>query len=228
MATPPVSENPATRQHYAAQLALSNSLASAIQRLDAGSGDYVTQVADLAHEYSYGAITLASDYYTEVRDLAGVDTAYQPIVTSPWSADSIGAYIDTSVSDIGPDLIQNKVTSVAQKLALDAGSNDLFANIANDPKARRWARVTRGNGCAFCLMLASRGAVYRTESSANFRAHPGCHCDIEPLFGNYYEPPAHIRAAQSLWSESTGDVTGSKAKQNAFRRAVYAEQQTSR
>lgn len=227
MATPRVSENPVTQQHYAAQLALSAELASAIKGLGQNSTD-VEMVAGLTHEFSFGAITLASDYYTDVRDLAGVTTAYRTVVTSPWDSESIAAYIDASVTDVAPDAFAPEIEALAQKIALDAGTDDLFANIANDREARRWARVARPGACAFCLMLAARGAVYRTESSGNFRAHPKCHCDVEPLFGNAYEPPAHIRAMQSLWSESTGDVTGSKAKQNAFRRAVYADRNTSR
>ncbi|MBQ1164427.1 hypothetical protein KBZ21_41300, partial [Streptomyces sp. A73] len=35
--------------------------------------------------------------------------------------------------------------------------------------------------CAFCKMLAVRGAVYERDT-ANFRAHDGCHCGVVPIF----------------------------------------------
>lgn len=66
-------------------------------------------------------------------------------------------------------------------------------------KARRivaWARVIRGEyTCPFCLMLASRGAIYRTKKSASVKArskleagaldgsyHYHCDCVVVPVY----------------------------------------------
>lgn len=49
----------------------------------------------------------------------------------------------------------------------------------------RFARVTTGNEtCLFCLMLASRGAVYKTRKTAGeFKSfHRGCDCKVVPGF----------------------------------------------
>lgn len=41
----------------------------------------------------------------------------------------------------------------------------------------RWARVPTGaKTCAFCLVLASRGAVYRSEDTAGAKYHGDCDC----------------------------------------------------
>lgn len=231
MSTPRVSENPTTRQHYAAQAALAAALASAIRDLgiDPTGDDYISAAAELAHEFSFGAVTLAADYYLDARELAGVKSTFSPIETTPWDAGRIAAYIETSVADIDEAARELTVESLAQRITLDAGTDDLFTNIEADREAKRWARVTRPGACSFCLMLAARGAQYRTEGSANFRAHNVvdgkgglCRCDVEPLFGDAYEPPAHVRAAASLWSESTDGLSGADAR-NAFRRALAAE-----
>lgn len=47
----------------------------------------------------------------------------------------------------------------------------------------RYARVPMGNACAFCLMLATRGFVYYTQTSAGEdkgHYHVHCHCKIVP------------------------------------------------
>jgi hypothetical protein len=44
----------------------------------------------------------------------------------------------------------------------------------------RFARVRGGgeNTCTFCVMLASRGCVYKTATSANSGRHRNCHCGV--------------------------------------------------
>ena len=47
----------------------------------------------------------------------------------------------------------------------------------------RYARVPVGDTCAFCLMLASRGAVYASATSAGAgrKFHGDCSCDVQPV-----------------------------------------------
>ena len=47
----------------------------------------------------------------------------------------------------------------------------------------RYARVPVGDTCAFCLMLASRGAVYASAASAGDgrKFHGDCDCDVQPV-----------------------------------------------
>ena len=54
------------------------------------------------------------------------------------------------------------------------GGRDLLEGMARaDRSVIGWARVTAPNPCPFCALLASRGAVYRSEWSATFRGHVG-------------------------------------------------------
>jgi hypothetical protein len=236
---PRVSDNPVVQEHYAAQIGLSAAIVKAVARL--GSPRPTAQAASLAQEFSQAAIALAADYYGDAREFARVTGSYQPPVIAPWSAESLQAYLDTALKTFEQQFQTDQTSFDAQvdqlvaQMALDAGSREIFEAIDNDPKPARFARVTRPGACAFCLMLAARGAVYRSEETAGFRPHtfPGlCQCDVEPVWNIHgYEPPAHIRAAQSLYSEATAGLprgTSNTDRINAFRRAVYAERNASR
>lgn len=233
---PRASDNPVVQEHYAAQLGLSAAIVKAVSRL--GSPRPTDEAATLAQQFSQAAIALAADYYGDARSFARVSGSYTPPVIAPWDEASLKAYIDTALKSFEQQLrtdtadFDAQVDQLVAQMALDAGSREIFAAIENDPKPTRFARVTRPGACAFCLMLAARGAVYRTEQTAGFRAHtfPGlCQCDVEPVWNvQGYEPPAHIRAAQSLYADATDNSMTPAEKRNAFRRAVYAERNTPR
>ncbi|GGX98519.1 VG15 protein [Streptomyces fructofermentans] len=54
------------------------------------------------------------------------------------------------------------------------GGRDLLEGVARADRAViGWARVTADNPCDFCAMLASRGAVYRSEWSASYSGQLG-------------------------------------------------------
>lgn len=55
-----------------------------------------------------------------------------------------------------------------------------MSEAATFPKVR-WKRVLSANPCAFCRMLAGRGAVY-SEGTASFLSHDHCSCTAEPEF----------------------------------------------
>lgn len=228
------SDNPVAQEHYAAQLGLSAAIVKAVSRL--GSPRPTDQAAALAREFSQAAIALAADYYGDAREFARVAGRYTPPVIAPWDEASLQAYIDTALKTFSrqfeTDLagFDAQVDQLVAQLALDAGSREIFEAIKNDPKPTRYARVTRPGACAFCLLLATRGAVYRTEESASFRAHtyPGlCQCDVEPVWNvKAYEAPVHVRAAESLYANATDNSMSPAEKRRAFRRAVDAERNT--
>lgn len=59
---------------------------------------------------------------------------------------------------------------------LNGGRDTVLLGEHRDPKARRYERDVSGSACYFCLMLKARGAVYRSERSSSFEAHPHCGC----------------------------------------------------
>jgi hypothetical protein len=100
----------------------------------------------------------------------------------------------------------------AARVALNAGRQAVENTIAQDRLARGWMRVTDGDPCAFCAMLASRGAVYKSAQSAGFeldpvrgeinRYHDNCGCQVVPVFTRTPVLPGTTQRAEQLWRDS--------------------------
>jgi hypothetical protein len=75
-----------------------------------------------------------------------------------------------------------RTSGAATRLVLDGGRQTILDSVDADPHAVGWARVTDGNPCYFCLTLASRGAVYKSEQTASFEAHDHCGCSAMPVY----------------------------------------------
>lgn len=197
------------------------------------SGDFRTPVIDPpSREWVESSLEWALD----VPDTITVEPDVEE--PAPESSVTFDDDIDTvsTETEVVDDPRLPRVEAAAGKMVADVGRNELIEAIEADRQARGWARVTRPGACAFCLMLATRGAVYKSEQTAGARAnvkfvgegefkfHNNCRCTIQPLFGAVYEPPAHIRDAKKLYREST---KGEGDKLNAFRRALYARNKVS-
>jgi hypothetical protein len=178
--------------------------------------------------------SMSARYYDEFR---GVEGARGRFVADPTS----GSVIDrdrlrTSLRVTGPftvkrlvadgvdpsragDVAQVRAVGAVQRHVLDGGRGVMAGAIRQDRYVERFARVTGGNPCYFCAMLASRGAVYKSLLSADFKVHDHCACSVEPVYDvRRYEVPARSRDFEKLWSESTEGLSGNDAV-NAFRRS---------
>jgi hypothetical protein len=106
-----------------------------------------------------------------------------------------------------------------------------------------WARVATGREtCAFCLILVSRGPVYRAASTTGLKLsdpaaldkflagedvsewmtqwHPNCDCKVVPVFDSVSWAGASAQdRALRIWKNQTKDTFG-KDSLNAFRREV--------
>lgn len=65
---------------------------------------------------------------------------------------------------------------------LEGGRSTIAATTIADPAVAGFRRVTSGDSCDFCSLLARRGAVYSAATS-RFAAHDGCSCSAEPAYG---------------------------------------------
>lgn len=169
-----------------------------------------------------------------VRDLAAlaaptitldhVDTALR--VTGPVAFKT--AIADGAVPDKAAALALSQLTGAASRLSQLGGRATIDRTARESPVIVGYRREARAHSCYFCAMLASRGAVYKTESSAKVRDvrgggsrrfHDHCRCSAEPLYGHEDEP-AHVAALSDRWAEVTAGKSGQDAV-NAWR-AAYA------
>lgn len=82
-----------------------------------------------------------------------------------------------------------------------AAGETVMQNSVCDPRDVRYARVPGGGEtCEFCIMLASRGAVYRSAASAgelnHYHAH--CRCRIVPMWDTYWDGMSRRASASTI------------------------------
>jgi hypothetical protein len=126
-----------------------------------------------------------------------------------------------------------RVSGAVTRHVLAGGRETILDSVAADPQAIGWARVTDGDPCYFCLTLAARGAVYKTETSAGFEAHDHCGCSAVPLWNGSALPAGTDRWRQ-IYEDAQRDgldkgllqhgENTSAARLNAVRRYLAANQ----
>ncbi|GAA1160874.1 hypothetical protein F4556_005191 [Kitasatospora gansuensis] len=127
----------------------------------------------------------------------------------------------------------------ADREVLRGGRELVKQATARDKRVIGWARVTDLDPCAFCAMLASRGAVYKSRDIAVLaggdvsnlddltKYHDMCHCQIVPVYSRDGWMPEQSGGWRDLWSESTKGLSGQAARRS-FDRAVAARSRSLR
>lgn len=143
-------------------------------------------------------------------------------------------------------------TSLRVAKEVEGGGRRTALNAVRGEKRRvGFARVATGREtCAFCLMLVSRGPVFKSELKAGAkhegaaeimeqkndfsdeeldelmtRWHPGCDCKVVPVFDvNNWQGKEDFERMEDIWKEYTRGFAGARFtkndKLNAFRRAI--------
>lgn len=229
-----------TRAHHAAQLAVrAGSLENLVKLwkivdptdLSGTIETFAEAAALLAGQGFDRSAGVASRYYSLFRRVEGVPGAPPAAGPAPRpSAEALagelrGASLKGIIvarrAGLTPDLAKARglirVVGALSKLVLTGGRRTLTDLTTRDPVAIGFGRVTSGDPCAFCRMLASRGAVYKTEKSADFESHDGCGCSAEPLFRGGRPPEQaaeYAREWQAAQAQAKSDGTMSSGTAN--------------
>lgn len=145
----------------------------------------------LVREYGDTAMTVAADFYDEQRAQAMPrgrrfsSTIPPQIPTEAIQANGrwgIGPLFGDSPDE---QAALGRLAQVVDRMAISYGRSVIHRSAMMDPARPRVARVPSGSEtCAFCLMLASRGAVYESEQTAgrDREYHGKCDCVPTPLW----------------------------------------------
>lgn len=140
----------------------------------------------LAATYGSAAATLGADWYDEMREAAEVPGRFRAIPAEPEieRTDALARWGVGPLFSATPDFDAAKVLVAGgfQRLVADADRHTVLGSANADPRSKRWQRNTTGVSCEFCVMLAGRGAVYRTADTADFKSHDHCDCLCVPVF----------------------------------------------
>jgi len=140
----------------------------------------------------------------EILDIAG-----------PWTmlgGISRGQGVNQAMANAGVLL-----SGATARIVLQGGRRAVTDSVKADPAAVAWMRTLGPRPCAFCAMLASRGAVYKTEQSAGFEAHTHCMCGVAPAFSKNQVARLFDNDLYRLWKKVTQGYSGKNAI-NAWRR----------
>jgi hypothetical protein len=144
----------------------------------------------LVETYGDLSATVAADWYDEQRAQAGVRGSFTALLAAPFAAEAVRANARWAIgplfsADPEPDRALALLTLETDRMVRQPGRDTRTLSASRDPARPRYARVpTSPKPCAFCTMLASRGAVYHSESAAGggFNSyHADCACEVIPV-----------------------------------------------
>jgi hypothetical protein len=200
--------------------------------------DWLAAMNAIVDQYARTSAWLAADFYDAQREAAGVTGVFTVPVTDPPPSEQTEASLRWATKDLWPrdpddprttdaqreslDVrlaqAETKAEQVAQKLVTDTGRGTVREAVRQDRQATAWARSAARGACAFCKLLAARGAVYK-QDTADFRAHDGCHCGVVPVFrGQRFELSSHAREWERIYREYAQGHSGDQLR--LFRRAL--------
>jgi hypothetical protein len=227
-----------TRSHRSLQLALRSALIAELLLLwpafDPRKFDtyerFMGMAAILIAARYRDSVGLAARYFRDFRAAERVPGAAFPLladvvpdeqIKTSLRATGLAQTIRAIRSGKAPEAAAEQgfvaAAGAAGRLTLNGGRQTVIESARVDTEAQRWLRVTDGDPCFFCAMVASRGAVY-TEQTVRFEAHDHCGCVPEPYYPGSEEPLLN-QQFRDLWNETTTGLGGREAV-NAFRAAI--------
>lgn len=182
----------------------------------------------LVAQYGEVAASVAAAFYDEARAAAGVSGAFTATLADPVDLESVRSDVRWSLGPLfnrenpDPPVALGRLQQKVDELTLQPGRDTIAHSAGRDPAKARWARVPVGKTCAFCLLLASRGAAYRSAESAGRgrKYHANDDCTPTPFWGNDpypdgYNPDALLQ--QYMEARKAADSGNTKAILSALR-----------
>jgi hypothetical protein len=169
----------------------------------------------LVDDYGNSAASIAADWYDELREVSGAPGSFTAPLAEPPPADQVEALARWGVGPMfsatpDADTALSLLSGGLQRLVVGADRGTIETSALADPARPVYTRVARSNACAFCKMLASRGAVYgsaeragrgRSELSAHYHDH--CRCAVAVSWDG---APVHSPGADQ-WARAYTDAT---------------------
>lgn len=203
------------------------------KRLDETWPGWLQAMIALTNRYHGMSSTAAGIFYQEARqhalDVPAPDALIKlaPLPDESWLSRAYGFSGPGLISDTkaAPTAPLSTTLGTAARIAAEGGRTTVIDTAEADPRAVGFYRVTDGDPCAFCAMLAARGPIYRSAASAGEgnQWHNDCGCTVAPAFSHQHPLDDVAQAAADIYAKSTRGVDGA-GKVAAFRKAWNARQ----
>jgi hypothetical protein len=134
----------------------------------------------IGEKYSLLGSELGAQWYDLCTQLAGIES--DPAELSPITGNELTARVNAINTE--PGVIESAFKSYLQNVINDSirrtGDANLWRDYERGLAGGKWCRVPVGETCAWCLMLASNGAWYKSEETALGTSpdhyHSDCNC----------------------------------------------------
>jgi hypothetical protein len=154
----------------------------------------------LTEQYGAVASTLAVDWYEELRAASGAPGSFRALTTeSAIPTEAVEAkvrYLAGHLWTPEPAAMLAPLLNAADKYVKQPGRDTIAYNAKRE--GVRWARVPSGSKtCSWCLILASRDAVYSSKQSAGgdgHRFHGACDCQAVRIGRDDEYPEGYLPA----------------------------------
>ena len=162
------------------------------------------------------AAQASADFYDASRTLC-IGEPMGAVAISGYEPEKTDAAIRSFVRFVERGEFDTFNDQVLQRVDYDvrrSANNSVVANGWNDPAKPKYARVPTGaETCDFCLMLASRGFVYRSESTAAIdHTHSRCDCRAVPGWDGDEVEGYDPDAIYDEWQDAIGRLAEERAE----------------
>lgn len=136
----------------------------------------LTAYPELMRPFMSAASEVAAQWYSELRAATPAKSAYRATTVPLPPDEQLDATVRYAVTPlftptpqpfIGSQIL-SLLTGASQRYIANQGRDTIVTNSYADPVRTGWARIPQPGCCAFCGLMASRGATYRSEQSALF------------------------------------------------------------
>ena len=168
---------------------------------------------ELVQVYGDAAAVLGADWYDALRDVPASAKSFRAVLASPAQREQAEASARWALgplfaAEADPVTTLSRVMGSAQRLVLQPARDSFAESAKRDPSRVRWARVPSGlKTCKWCVMLASRGAVYVDDVSAGEmnEFHDNCDCVQVQVRSKSDYPEGHsVDAFKRLYMQDSG------------------------
>ena len=186
------------------------------------AANLIRELAEAASlQYGGAAVGGAIDYYTSVRPPASPRFTPSAPVPRQIKAGTLNWMTEPLVEVDDFEASLRRTAAAIEKEILASVVEAIGEATQDDPLDVRFCRFPSGdNPCAWCVLRASRGALYWSEASATAGDHLKCRCRVTAVFPD--EPLPYLRAPymqQYLDGAAEADGKGRKALLAGMRRA---------
>lgn len=220
-----------TRQLNIVSESMRIKLAEQLAQIDFSVLGSLDVVKDIMQMYCSGATDaaalLTAQFYDAAREYA-IGEPFGTIANSQRIAEAtdiatIGIVTDSKTSDA----IITQLTARLDYEVKRAAGDCAFYNGSHDPAKPYYARVPSGSEtCQFCLMLASRGFVYRTKKAAGELDHYHANCDCRVIPGWGSNPSVEGYDPAAIYDKWQAEMTATAEERAEHHGTTVAEEES--